>query len=501
MPEAVSASKASQILERCRREPGWFAREVLGVHWWSMQVAIAESVRDHERTAVKAANGVGKTFNAAGIVLWFLLCFPRSRVVTTATTWPQVEKLLWHELGLQHRNARFPLGGQLNLTELKLPDGRYAIGLSTKPTELESFQGHHAPNLLLVYDEASGIPAPIFEAGEGYMTAAGARMLLIGNPTKPSGEMYEAFNSASKRGDYERFTIGWRDTPAFTGEECPQEVLDALPTPAKYVSRKRMWGEDSPLFQVRVLGRYARTSTNTVIQLGDLEDAQARRFEPDLQVEADIVVACDVARFGDDETVIACRLGQHVEILETYIGQRPPGITTDKGTVGDTVHTAGRIIEHASRYPRHVVRLVIDDAGVGGGVTDILRNAGWNVTAYNAGAKAHDPLAFPNRRSEMWFKLAALLPELDLPADDQLAADLLAPTYGYEHGSMRRVVEKKDKTKKRLGRSPDRADAVMLTIVPSGVPTSPQVVEVERGVDLADSDAPGIYGDLYDDPM
>lgn len=497
----VPANKAAQILERCRQDPGWFAREVLGVHWWSKQVEIAESVRDHERTAVKAANGVGKTFNAASIVLWFLLCFPRSRVVTTATTWPQVEKLLWHELGLQHRNARFPLGGQLNLTELKLEDGRYAIGLSTKPTELESFQGHHAPNLLLVYDEASGIPAPIFEAGEGYMTAAGARMLLIGNPTKPSGEMYDAFTSSSKRGDYELFTISWLDTPAFTGEPCPQDVLDALPTPAKYESRKRMWGEDSPLFQVRVLGRYAKTSTNTVIQLGALEDAQARTAAPDPSQATEYVIACDVARFGDDETVITSRVEQQIQILETYVGQRPPGITTDKGTIGDTVHTAGRITEHAGKYPRDLVRLVIDDTGVGGGVTDILRNAGWKVTAYNAGAKAHDPVTYPNRRSEMWFRLAALLPELDLPADDQMAADLLAPTYKYEPGSMRRVVEKKDETKKRLGRSPDRADAVMLTLVQPAADISPTIVELDTSGRVAPGDAPGIYGDLYDDPL
>lgn len=465
--QAVKASQAADVLERSRSHPGWFASNVLGVHWWSKQIEIAESVRDNERTTVKAANGVGKTFNAAGIALWFLLSFPRSRVVTTATTWPQVEKLLWHELGLLHRRARFPLGGQLNLTELKLPDGRYAIGLSTKPTELESFQGHHAPNLLLIYDEASGIPASVYEAGEGYMTARGARMLLIGNPTQAAGQFYDSHHG--QRDHYSRFTIRWQDTPAFTGEECPQDVLDALPYPEKLEQRKQMWGENSPLYQVRVLGQFARTSTNTVVSLGDLEEAQARHLECDPAVDL-IVIGADIARFGDDETVIAERIGQHIEFAHIYKGKRPPTATSDEGTEGDIVHTAALIAEVARKYPRVATRIVVDDTGVGGGVTDILRSQGHRVTAYNAGGQAHSPLDYPNRRSELWFQMAASLVDLDLPQDDQLAGDLLAPTYKFDSPRMRRVVETKAETKKRLRRSPDRADAVMLTLVPEQSP-------------------------------
>lgn len=463
--KGIAPDKAAQVLERCRQDPAWFAENVLGVHWWSMQVRVAECVRDHERTSVKAANGVGKTFNAAGLLLWFLYCFPQSRVVTTATTWPQVEKLLWHEVGQIHRGARFPLGGQLNLTELKLPDGRYAIGLSTKPTDLESFQGHHAPNLLLIFDEASGIPAPIYEAGEGYLTARGARLLLIGNPTQVSGEFYASHNS--KRGDYKTFTIGWSDTPAFTGEPCPQGVLDALPYPEKLEQRKRMWGEDSALYQVRVLGNFSPHTTSGVIPLGAVMAAQARML-PSTDSQYDhVVISCDVARFGDDETVIAERVGQTCRIVERYVG-RKPAVTATGSQHGDLVQTAGRIAEHASKHPRQHVRLVVDDTGVGGGVTDILRNDGWEVTAFNGGETAFNPLRFPNRRSELWFMVGAQLEDIDLDDDDQLAADLVAPEYSYDL-KMRKVVERKEDTKKRLGRSPDRADAVNLLFVPGEI--------------------------------
>jgi phage terminase large subunit len=166
-------------------------------------------------------------------------------------------------------------------------------------------------------------------------------------------------------------------------------------------------------------------------------------------------VSCDVARYGSDETVIALREGQRIRIIEAYNGR-------------DTVYTAGRL--KALYEP--LTRVVVDDSGVGGGVTDHLRAEGIPVDAFNGGQAALtlDPdtnqPAYPNRRSEAWFHFADLLPELDLDADDQLLGDLSAPRYKYD-ARLRRVVEAKEETRKRLGRSPDRADAVLMAFAPS----------------------------------
>lgn len=109
--------------------------------------------------------------------------------------------------------------------------------------------------------------------------------------------------------------------------------------------------------------------------------------------------------------------------------------------------------------------MIVDDTGLGGGVTDGLREEGIQVVAFNGGARARRPRDFPNRRSEVWFTAAETLPLLDLDQlDEELARELLAPTFSFD-SSGARVVEPKSNTKKRLRRSPDRADAVLLTLV------------------------------------
>lgn len=446
---AQRANSARQILERSQRDPTWFGHEALGLHLWSKQREILEAIRDHRQVAVRSCHGVSKTHTAAIAVLWFLLSWPRSRVITTATTWRQVEKLLWHEIQQQYRGARFPLGGRLLQTELKLDDGRYAIGLSSKPEEAEAFAGHHAPKLLQVFDEASGVHPLIYEAAEGHMTSAGAKRLLIGNPTRTAGEFYDAFHR--NRASYRQIHIGYRDAPAFSGEEVPQDLADALLSRQWVEDKKRKWGERSPLYVVRVLGDFPAQSDETVIALGSIEDAQARELVASPRRDR-IVISCDVARFGSDETVIAARIGNRIRIRDAYVGK-------------PTTHTAGRVAAIAREYPEPAVRIVIDDDGVGGGVTDILREQGFEVTAFNGGGTPLQGDDYPNRRSELWFVGAEAMPELDLDEDDQLAADLTAPEYSFDSRG-RRVVEPKAVTKKRLGRSPDRGDAVLLTLVP-----------------------------------
>lgn len=443
-----SKTAANALLERCQADPVWFATEILGVHLWSRQREIIQAVRDHPRVAVRSGHGVGKTKTAAVAALWFLFSFPNSRVVTTATKWAQVEKQLWHEINQLHRRARAPLGGTCLNTRVELEDGRYAIGLSAKPENSESFAGHHAPHILVIYDEASGIHSKIFEVGEGYMTTDGARALLIGNPTRPEGEFYSAFHA--RRSDYYTMHISAWESPPITGETVPPDLAAALTGRSWCEGRREAWGEDSVLYQVRVLGNFAKQASDAVISLGVVEDAQDRELRADNKRDL-IVIGCDVARYGTDETVITERVGQRVRIVETYVGK-------------PTTHTAARVAHWATQHPKAATRIVVDDVGVGGGVTDQLRADGWNVTGFNAGEKADQTLQFPNRRSELWFQAAAQLEDLDLDPDDQLAADLTAPRYGYDL-KMRRVVESKDETKKRLGRSPDRADAVLLTLV------------------------------------
>lgn len=429
-------------------DPVGFSTDILGFTPWSKQREILEAVRDHPRTAVRSGHGIGKTATAAQVVLWFLATHVNSRVITTAPIWAQVEQLLWREIraavGRAHASGKGTLFPPSLATKLELGDQWFAIGLSTN--EPERFQGHHADWLLLVVDEASGVAESIFEAAEGFLTAAGAKVLLIGNPTRVGGQFHRAFTT--ERAAWHQIHVSVLDSPNYTGEQVAPDVARSLPRKEWVAERRLAWGELSPIYQVRVEGNFADSGEDTVMPLGVVESAQQRILVPD---DDQRVVSCDVARFGGDETVIAVRVGQRVRIVEKYVGK-------------PTTHTSARVAHWASQGPKERTRIVIDDTGVGGGVTDQLRADGWEVTAFNAGEKARNPKDFPNRRSELWFTGAAQLEDLDLDPDEQLLADLTSPRYTYDL-KMRRVVEKKDDTKKRLGRSPDRADAVLLTLV------------------------------------
>jgi phage terminase large subunit len=414
-----------------------------------------EAVRDRPRTAVRACHGVGKTAAAAQTALWFLGTHPNSRVITTAPTWAQVEQLLWREVRASvaraHRLGVGDIFPRPSATKLEIGDQWFAIGLSTN--EPERFQGHHADHLLLICDEASGVDERIYEASEGFLTAAGAKVLLIGNPTRIGGQFHRAFGQEKAR--WSQIHISAYDSPNLTGEPVPPEVARALVTKAWVEDAENAWGRESAMFQVRALGEFADQGPDTVISLATVDEAQLRELPADSEKER-VVICCDVARFGTDETVIAERIGQRIRILESYVGKP----TTD---------TAGKISRYAAAQPIAHVRIVIDDTGVGGGVTDQLRAAGWRVTAFNGGEKAFRPEKYPNRRSELWFEGAAQMEDLDLDPDDQLAADLTAPKYTYDL-KHRQVVERKEETKKRLGRSPDRGDAVLLCLVPEDAP-------------------------------
>lgn len=435
---------AEQVNSAVQDDPVTFCTNVLGFYPWSKQREILESVRDNQRTAVRSCHGSGKTATAARVVAWYLTAFPNSRVVTTAPTFSQVRDLLWSEINSAVMRAPEGLFPAPDATRLTISRSWFAVGLSTDRPE--RFQGHHAENLLLVVDEASGVHEDIYEAAEGFLTSPGARVLLIGNPTQTSGTFYRAFHS--DRNLYHTIHISAFDTPNLTGEEVPEAARKSLVSPEWVEQRKMQWGDDSPLYDVRVLGNFPREAEDQVIGLRHVEDAQERTVAPSLP----LIIACDVARFGSDETVIVVRQGNNVRIHKTY-------------TSRSLMETAGHILDVARQYSGQGMRVVVDDAGLGGGVTDRLREVGLRVDAFNGAQTANDHRLYPNRRSEAWFAFAEQIDNVDLDTDEQLASDLVAPKYQLDSQG-RRVVEAKDKTKRRLGRSPDRADAVLMAFAP-----------------------------------
>jgi phage terminase large subunit len=246
-----------------RDDPVGFAREVLGVEPWERQQEIMRSVASRRRTTVRSCHNSGKTYCAAILAQWFVHSFEPSLVITTATTDRQVKQQLWGEIRQQHLAANLP--GVLRMQELTVSVNQKALGFTT--SEAEKFQGWHQVHILIIVDEASGVEEPIYAAIEGCLTGPDPRLLLIGNPNNAAGSFWQSFrpDSADLYGDGQ-FHIQAADVPAY------------LLPPTWAEERRREWGEESPLYQVRVLGNFPSQGEDSLISLLWAEAAQERRI-------------------------------------------------------------------------------------------------------------------------------------------------------------------------------------------------------------------------------
>lgn len=442
--EKVNREQALKLLERCREDPVFFLTDVLGVEPWEKQREIIESVRDNDNTCVASGHGVGKTFVSACTTLWFLCCHYQSRVITTAPTNRQVESILWAEIWSLYKNSRVPLGGKLLKVSLNLEEKWYALGLSTD--DPDRFQGHHAKHLLLVMDEAPGIDAKIYEAAKGILTQAHSKSLLIGNPTSPSGPFFDAFKSRF----YNAIHISCYDSPAIK----EPEKYEALTTMKWIEERKEEWGEKSPMFVSRVLGRFPEEGEDTLIPLNWCERAVARGNKKGESIISDyIYLGLDVARYGSNKTVLTTFQPNRVIRIKTIQNRS----TTDavKLVVTEGVSAGAKLMN-----------ITVDDTGVGGGVTDRLRELGYGVLAVNFSQKPTDPYHFRGIRDELYWFMRELFRsgEIAIPNNESLVSQLSSIRYKINSRSGKIEIESKDEMKKRGLKSPDEADSLAIAV-------------------------------------
>lgn len=479
-------ARASALLELRRRRtgnrfavyrdrPDDYAEQVLGARWWSKQIEIAHSVRANRRTAVYTGHGVGKTFLAASLVQWHFDCFDPSITLTTAPSWSSIHDLLWGEV----RAQRLPhLPGRL--LDMLLDGGpmHYAKGHNAESGS--GFQGRHEARVLIMLDEAQGVPPYIWEASEAMMSAPDCRLVAFGNPTETSGDYYDIKTDPR----WNVIHISCLDHPnveaELRGEPAPfpkavsllwvREMIEKHATPTEepdadafeFPRGSGQWFQPDDVCRCRVLGLHPKQASTAVWSEAWLVAARERAL-PVLEDDP-LEIGVDVARYGLDRTTLYARRGAVVLGREQYAKQ-------------GTMETVGRVIRFVEAHvprgsdPKRVA-IKVDDGGLGGGAVDRLEELSYNVTGINFGGLSIDREEFFNRGSEMWISLAYRardgrldLSRLDETAYRTLSAELRARRYKIQSDKTLRV-EGKDDLKKRIGRSPDDADALVLAFAP-----------------------------------
>lgn len=417
---------------------------------WSKQREVAKSVVNNRYTAVKSAHGTGKSYLAADIVSWWLDQHPigDAFAITTAPTAPQVEAILWREISVAHDQAG--LDGRITWGQVPAwKVGDQMIGYGRKPADysdpnkaMQAFQGIHAKFVLVVLDEACGIPTWLWNAVDSIVTNDDARVLAIGNPDDPSSEFYNICRPGS---EYNTITISAFDLPCFTGEEVPEDLNRVLTGKGWVEERKRKWGEDSPLYQSKVLGEFPDLSDDSLITPKMIREA----WERDLETLAIPTFGGDVARMGVDKTVCYMNRGGALRLV----------YEASKRT---TMRTAGEFTRIMREKPN--AGMWIDISGLGAGVYDRMKEIGMIVFEFDGGSKPMDGDRYKNKRAESYWELRQAFEngEIDLdPADLDLAAELQSIKWKLDSRG-RIIIESKDDMRKRGLPSPDHADAAMM---------------------------------------
>jgi phage terminase large subunit len=432
-----------KLMARYRDDPVAFAREVAGIEpdEWQVELLDAVAAPAIRRISVRSGHGVGKSTGVALAAVWHVLMRVPSKTVVTAPTSSQLFDACFAEMKNVAKRLKPPFDNLLELKsdriELKShPESTFISCRTSRAEQPEALAGVHSPSVLLIADEASGIPSSVFEAASGSMSGHSATTILTGNPTRNTGFFYDTHNRL--RDDWYTMHVSCVDSPRVS-EDFVEDM-------------KRRYGEDSPAYHVRVLGNFPPSEEDTVIPVSLIEHAMAN----DIKVHEDTIAiwGLDVARQGGDASVLCKRQGPVIHPLTVWRNL-------------DLMQLTGAVKAEYDAMPpsKRPAEIIVDSNGFGAGVLDRLRELGLPARGLNVSERAMAKDTYLNLRAEIWFKMKMYLEGMDvsLPRDDALYAELAAPRYHFTSAGKLQV-ESKDSMKKRGVASPDRADAVALSL-------------------------------------
>lgn len=413
------------------------------------------------RRATASGHGIGKSVLVAWIIKWIMDTRPLAKGTVTANTDTQLRTKTWAELGKWHRLSTtfnwFDFSaarGSMSLKHKELPGEWFVTAQTSREENSESFAGQHAANStsFYIFDEASGIPNKIYEVREGGLSDGEPMVFDFGNPTRNSGQFYE--NCVGRfRHRYKVRMIDSRSVSITNKAKIEQDILDR--------------GIDSDFVKVRVLGQFPSASSTQFIPM-DIVEAAMGKTPPAENNEA-LVIGVDVARFGSNDTVLYPRIGRDAR---SFTPERYNGL--------NTVQVASKVADMVKRFRllgKEVAAIFVDGGGIGGGVVDILRDAGYPVHDILFGGKPIDGKTYRFRSDEMWGRMkkwieeSGCLPSVAEPSGKDLQTQLTQREFGYTLSGNKIWLETKEDMQERGVDSPDVADGLCLTFASEMAPT------------------------------
>lgn len=447
-PAATAPNPFLAFLERYERDWVGLADGVLGFAPDAVQAEILTdmALRRVRRVSIRSGHGVGKTTTLAiGIVCHALTRFPQKTVCTAPTSGQLFDALAaetkaWFKKLPPVLRDLFEVKTD-SIVFLPAPDESFISFRTSRAETPEALAGVHSENVLLIVDEASGVPDPVFESAAGSMSGHKAITVLAGNPVRTTGLFFDSHTRL--REDWKTYHISCVDHPRVTAD-----FLEDM---------ARRYGRDSNAFRVRVLGEFPTGDDDTVIPFELVEAALDRDVAPQKVLP---IWGVDCARFGNDASALAIRVGNTLA----------EPVTVWKGL--DTMQLVGRLKARwdETPEPERPSEILVDVIGLGAGVQDRLAELGLPARGINVGEAPSLKGQHLNLRAELWFKGKDWFASraVSLAGDDGLLAELVAPRFKYT-SSGKLQVESKEEMKKRGIASPNRADAFLLTLATDAV--------------------------------
>lgn len=430
---------------RYRNDILGFVRNVLKADPTPDQVDFLLAVqRAERRISIRAGHGVGKSTSCSWAAIWHILCRFPQKTVATAPTAGQLFDAFFSELKSWIAKLPDVLKSLLEVQSDRIllraaPERSFISARTSSADKPEALAGIHSENVLIICDEASAIPEAVYESAKGSMSGHSAITVLIGNPTRNAGLFFQTHHELKHRWT----TLHWSclNSP-MVNQDFVQEIIDT-------------YGEESNQYRVRVLGEFAKRDDDVLIPADLVDDAMTRDIA--LDADAPLMYGLDVARFGDDRSVLCKRVGSVVTGFKVWRNMDLMSLT---GAVVNELREDG--VDPGGNARPH--EIMVDSIGLGSGVADRLRELGFNCRDVNVSESAAMNPRAAKMRDDLWLSLRDWLRAraCRLPNDQELRLELVSPTYGFlSNGKLK--VEGKADLKKRIRRSPDLADALCLT--------------------------------------